>query len=98
MAYWLLMGTPWPRYVTQPDPANAFLGAAALGELFDHLSARPRYLRTWARRWLTWCERHIQSFALVWGAYAPPPPPPALAPPAGGPPLLAVALPDGEAP
>ena len=62
VAYWMLMGTPWPAFVTDADPQQ-HAGAAALGALFDALCVRPQRLRQWAFGWLSWSEWQLVALA-----------------------------------
>ena len=66
LAYWLLMGVPWPRRIAlsmggvQPDALPLL---SALGAVFDALNVRPNRLRRWAYDWLSWSEDALVELA-----------------------------------
>jgi hypothetical protein len=64
LLYWTLTAWPWPAAVA----CDAQPTARALGEVFDKVAVKHRWLRRLARTWLRWSEGAIIDLAAAWNA------------------------------
>jgi hypothetical protein len=70
ITYWMLMATPWPRFMTQLPRSGAYQlpASAALGTVFDALSVPAWRLRKWAVNWARWADGRLRALAREWRA------------------------------
>ena len=62
LLYWTVAAWPWRACVASGDYPTAH----ALGDLFDKVVTKHRWLRRLARTWLEWSESAVHKFAAAW--------------------------------